>query len=90
MKPLVKMRPLFVLAMLAALTVFAAADSVATQDEAQVCLEAAKGGTLAQQQSCCKANKGICGCRAGKIVCCDKTFAEGCPCNREDDPLISS
>jgi hypothetical protein len=42
-----------------------------------------------QQQSCCKANKGICGCRAGKIVCCDKTFADGCTCAREDDPPIS-
>ena len=38
---------------------------------------------------CCKANKGICGCRAGKIVCCDKTFAEGCTCAREDAPPIS-
>ena len=42
-----------------------------------------------QQQNCCKANKGICGCRAGKIVCCDKTFAEGCSCAREDEPPIS-
>ena len=84
------MRPLFVLAMLAALTVFAAGDTVATPDDVQSCLENVKGGTLAQQQACCKANKGICGCRAGKIVCCDKTFADGCPCNREDDPLISS
>jgi hypothetical protein len=42
-----------------------------------------------QQQNCCKANKGICGCRAGKIVCCDKTFAEGCTCAREDEPPIS-
>ena len=84
------MRRLFLLAVVATLTAFGAADTVATPDEAQVCLEAAKGGTLAQQQACCKANKGICGCRAGKIVCCDKSFAEGCPCNREDDPLISS
>jgi hypothetical protein len=42
-----------------------------------------------QQQSCCKANKGVCGCRAGKIVCCDKTFAEGCSCAQEDGPPIS-
>ena len=42
-----------------------------------------------QQQNCCKANKGICGCRAGKIVCCDKTFAEGCTCAREDEPPLS-
>lgn len=84
------MRQLFVLAVLATLTVFTAADTVATPDEVQICLENVIGGTLAQQQTCCKANKGICGCRAGRIVCCDKTFADGCPCNQEDDPLISS
>jgi hypothetical protein len=39
---------------------------------------------LAQQPACCKANKGVCGCRAGKIVCCDKTFSDTCTCNRED------
>jgi hypothetical protein len=43
----------------------------------------------AQQQTCCKANKGICGCRAGKIVCCDKTFADGCTCAREDEAPLS-
>ena len=83
------MRQLLVLALLASMTVFAAADSVSTPDEAQLCLQSAQGGTLAQQQACCKAHKGICGCRAGKIVCCDKTFAEDCPCNREDEPPIS-
>jgi hypothetical protein len=39
---------------------------------------------FAQQPACCKANKGVCGCRAGKIVCCDKTFSDTCTCNRED------
>lgn len=54
------------------------------------CLAAAT--TAQQQQACCKANKGVCGCRAGKIVCCDKTFAEDCTCNREDadDPAVTS
>ncbi len=52
--------------------------------ESADCLAAAT--TAQQQQSCCKENKGVCGCRAGKIVCCDKTFAENCPCSREDDP----
>jgi len=46
--------------------------------EGSDCLAAAN--TPQQQQDCCKKNKGVCGCRAGKIVCCDKTFAEGCGC----------
>ena len=46
--------------------------------ESYDCLAAAT--TQEQQQDCCKKNKGVCGCRAGKIVCCDKTFAEGCSC----------
>jgi hypothetical protein len=60
---------------------------------AQSCVEAAQTGTaadrLAQQPACCKANKGVCGCRAGKIVCCDKTFSDTCTCNREDGPGAS-
>jgi hypothetical protein len=47
-------------------------------DATQACLMAAT--TVEQQQECCKANKGVCGCRAGKIVCCDKTFADNCSC----------
>lgn len=35
---------------------------------------------------CCKANKGVCGCRAGKIICCDGTASTqpGCTCHGED------
>ena len=77
------MRQIFALAILATLSLVSAADTPYAP-----CLASADG--LAQQQHCCKAHKGICGCRAGKIVCCDKTFAEGCTCNREDEPLISS
>lgn len=35
---------------------------------------------------CCKAHKGICGCRAGKIVCCDGSVSKepGCTCHGED------
>ena len=40
----------------------------------------AEATTVQQQQDCCKKNKGVCGCRAGKIVCCDKTFADNCGC----------
>jgi hypothetical protein len=35
---------------------------------------------------CCKGHKGVCGCRAGKIVCCDNTTSTqpGCTCHAED------
>ena len=72
------MRILAIFAVLALLAFPAAGDSEYTP-----CL-LAQQTEPSQQQSCCKANKGICGCRAGKIVCCDKTFADGCSCARED------
>ena len=72
----------------------AAADSTAnptpaaTQLEAislQACLANAKGMKLAQID-CCKGHKGICGCRAGKIVCCDSTISTepGCTCHGDE------
>ncbi|MGH8641564.1 MAG: hypothetical protein ACRET6_07625 [Burkholderiales bacterium] len=61
----------------------------ARPDQASACLASvtigAAGETVAQQ-ACCKANKGVCGCRAGKIVCCDKTFSDTCTCNRDEAP----
>jgi hypothetical protein len=30
---------------------------------------------------CCKDHKGVCGCRAGKIICCDGTASETCTCH---------
>ncbi len=36
------------------------------------------------QTGCCKVQKGICGCRAGKIVCCDGTASSNCTCHGED------
>jgi hypothetical protein len=35
---------------------------------------------------CCKAHKGVCGCRAGKIICCDRTPSDqpGCTCHGDD------
>jgi hypothetical protein len=47
----------------------------------------AKGMQLAQiQTACCKAHKGICGCRAGKIVCCDNSTSKepGCTCHGDE------
>jgi len=61
---------------------------VVAQSEAaslQACLANAKGMKLAQID-CCKGHKGICGCRAGKIVCCDNTASTepGCTCHGDD------
>jgi hypothetical protein len=33
------------------------------------------------QADCCKGHKGVCGCRAGKIVCCDNTTSANCTCH---------
>ena len=35
------------------------------------------------QADCCKGHKGICGCRAGKIVCCDNTISPTCTCHSD-------
>ena len=92
------MRIRSLLALLAFIPAFfvlpAAADSMvggtpaATQQEmisTEACLENAKGMHLAQID-CCKGHKGICGCRAGKLVCCDNTISTepGCTCHGDE------
>ena len=54
----------------------------------QACLAKAKGDRLAQID-CCKGHKGICGCRAGKIICCDGTVSTepGCTCHGDEGVL---
>jgi hypothetical protein len=44
-----------------------------------------KLGLLSQvsQSDCCKGHKGVCGCRAGKIVCCDNTTSAACTCHAD-------
>ncbi len=45
-----------------------------------------KGHPQVAQLACCKKNKGVCGCRAGKIVCCDNTPSNepGCTCHGDE------
>lgn len=54
----------------------------------QACPADLKGANLAQVASteCCKGQKGICGCRAGKIVCCDgkPSTHPGCTCHGDE------
>ena len=55
---------------------------------AEACVAQAKGKGmhLAQiQTACCKAHKGICGCRAGKIVCCDNSTSNDPTCTCHGD-----
>jgi hypothetical protein len=51
----------------------------------QACPANAKGPQVAQL-NCCKDHKGLCGCRAGKIVCCDGTVSTepGCTCHGDE------
>lgn len=37
----------------------------------------------AGQSDCCKGHKGVCGCRAGKIVCCDNSASPNCTCHSD-------
>lgn len=39
---------------------------------------------------CCKGHKGICGCRAGRIVCCDGTVSKdpNCTCHADSGPEL--
>ena len=58
-----------------------------TSISSEACIANAKGMQLAQiQTACCKAHKGICGCRAGKIVCCDNSTSKepGCTCHGDE------
>jgi cell wall-associated NlpC family hydrolase len=53
----------------------------------EACIAKAKGMHLAQiQTACCNGHKGICGCRAGKIVCCDNSTSKepGCTCHGDE------
>jgi len=90
------MKRLHLLLLLATVSVFAAGETgaewvVATAQvsQSQSCGEAVQSGASGErlaQQGCCKGQKGVCGCRAGKIVCCDGKFSEGCTCNRDEAP----
>jgi hypothetical protein len=34
----------------------------------------------AAQRGCCSHHGGVCGCKGGRKVCCDKTFSPTCTC----------
>ena len=81
---------LFLLPAAADTTAPASPAAVAQQNASPLtaCPPQAKGATLAQLTSteCCKDQKGICGCRAGKIVCCDSkpSTHPGCTCHGDE------
>lgn len=75
--------------MLSALLLFSLGDSGAVlpverigSDQSLSCVQSTESGASGEvlaQPACCQGNKGVCGCRAGKIVCCDRTFSS-CGC----------
>jgi len=82
------MKHFFVVVLIAALSMLAGGDTGAvarlnTGGSDPVCEAVMKNGVSKQvlaQQRCCQNKQGICGCRAGKIVCCDKSFSPTCTC----------
>ena len=82
------MKHLHAVLLMAALSMLAGGDSGAVPrlqpgGSDPICEEVMKNGAskdMLAQQACCVQNQGICGCRAGKIVCCDKTFSPTCTC----------
>lgn len=48
-----------------------------------------KFNTAQVTADCCKDRKGVCGCRAGKIVCCDAkpSTVTGCTCHGDEGLL---
>ncbi len=85
------MRTLLILAALLLSSPFASASDTAqlpAQAALEACPDALPGITLAQVDGtdCCKGKKGICGCRAGKIVCCDSSTSKetGCTCHGDE------
>jgi hypothetical protein len=66
-------------------TLSPAAATLQESTSPEACLANAKGMKVTQID-CCKGHKGICGCRAGKIVCCDNTVSTepGCTCHGDD------
>ena len=91
-----RIRPLLaILAFVPALfSLPAAADSTVKRTSVAAMLEtisppactASTKGTHVAQLNCCSAHKGLCGCRAGKIVCCDGTVSTepGCTCHGDE------
>ena len=81
------MKHFFAVVLIAALSVLAGGDTGAVArfnaGSDAVCEAVMNNGASKEvlaQQPCCQNNQGICGCRAGKIVCCDKTFSPACTC----------
>ena len=79
------MKHLLAVALIVALSMLAGGDSGAVLNAGgdAICDAVMRDGVSKEvlaQQPCCQRNQGICGCRAGKIVCCDKTFSPNCKC----------
>lgn len=82
---------ILIAALLFSLPVFAAEEAVQPipAPHSQACPVSPEPVLTAQVQSdCCKGHKGVCGCRAGKIVCCDNSVSLTCTCHGEEPGTI--
>ena len=81
------MKHFYAVLLMTALSLLAGGDTAAVPHQPggsdAICEAVLKNGvskeTLAQMP-CCAQNRGVCGCRAGRIVCCDNTFSQTCGC----------
>lgn len=67
----------------------AAAELQAQAQASMVCPQPGEKKLNVAQTSpgeCCKEHKGVCGCRAGKIICCDRSASTqpSCTCHGDD------
>lgn len=37
------------------------------------------------KRGCCSWHKGVCGCKNGRVVCCDGTLSPSCTCDKDDN-----
>lgn len=88
------MRGLFVVLVLAlVLSAFPAFAVGGRQTEATVVWEAVDvcGQDLQERfiakRGCCSKHQGVCGCRNGRVLCCDGTLSPTCTCLRDDEGL---
>lgn len=56
------------------------------QTKEAICEQAFKLGDvkLIAESGCCSWHQGVCGCRGGRVTCCDGSTSPSCTCKGED------
>ncbi len=83
-------RLLVVLGLALVLSAFPAFTAGGQQREVQMAQGAADGSGRDSHvrsiagRGCCSKHKGVCGCRNGRVLCCDGSLSPTCTCLRDD------